>query len=148
MIFDCPSGDGIPIEERSAQEVVEAFGKRIAPEGVTVRHPAFDVTPARLITAKRTHITASTTNPPVDINIWGDEAGRLLRLTVPSQGLDVARTDIASVSARQVTISRPNDEAVRILRKKGLRASRLDEGVLEWRDRGLPIEVSSAEVTP
>src|SRR5437870_421006 len=72
-------------------------------------------TTARLITAKRTHITASTTNPPVDINIWGDEAGRLLRLTVPSQGLDVARTDIASVSARQVTISRPNDEAVRIL---------------------------------
>ena len=72
-------------------------------------------TTARLIRAKRTHITASTTNPPVDINIWGDETGRLLRLTVPSQGLDVARTDIASVSARQVTISRPNDEAVRIL---------------------------------
>jgi pimeloyl-ACP methyl ester carboxylesterase len=72
-------------------------------------------TTARLITAKRTHITASTTNPPVDINIWGDETGRLLRLTVPSQGLDVARTDIASVAARQVTISRPNDEAVRIL---------------------------------
>ena len=43
--------DAIPIEERSAKEVVEAFGKRIAPEGVTVRHPAFDVTPARLITA-------------------------------------------------------------------------------------------------
>ena len=72
-------------------------------------------TTARLITAKRTHLTASTTTPPVDINIWGDENGRLLRLTVPSQGLDVARTDIASVSARQVTISRPNDEAVRIL---------------------------------
>ena len=47
----CVSGDDIPIEERSASEVVEAFGKRIAPEGVTVRHPAFDVTPARLITA-------------------------------------------------------------------------------------------------
>ena len=31
--------------------MVETFGKRIAPEGVTVRHPAFDVTPARLITA-------------------------------------------------------------------------------------------------
>jgi pimeloyl-ACP methyl ester carboxylesterase len=36
-------------------------------------------------------------------------------LTAPSQGLDVARTDIASVAARQVAISRPNDEAVRIL---------------------------------
>jgi len=72
-------------------------------------------TTERLITAKRTHLTANTATPPIDINIWADENGRLLRLTVPEQGLDVARTDIASVSARQVTISRPNDEAVRIL---------------------------------
>ncbi len=47
----CPSGDEIPIEERSAQEVVEIQGTRIAPDGIEVRHPAFDVTPARLITA-------------------------------------------------------------------------------------------------
>jgi methylthioribose-1-phosphate isomerase len=47
----CPNGTGIPIEERSAAEVVEAFGRRITPQGVAVRHPAFDVTPARLITA-------------------------------------------------------------------------------------------------
>ena len=45
----CPSGAEIPIEERSAKEVTEMFGLRIAPEGVAVRHPAFDVTPARLI---------------------------------------------------------------------------------------------------
>ncbi|HEX9163916.1 MAG TPA: S-methyl-5-thioribose-1-phosphate isomerase [Thermoanaerobaculia bacterium] len=49
--INCASGDEIPIEERSATEVFEAFGKQVAPEGVTVRHPAFDVTPARLITA-------------------------------------------------------------------------------------------------
>jgi methylthioribose-1-phosphate isomerase len=47
----CPDGKSIPIEERSGAEVVEAFGRRIAPEGVSVRHPAFDVTPAALITA-------------------------------------------------------------------------------------------------
>ena len=47
----CPSGEQIPIEERSAQEVVDIFGSRVAPEGIHVRHPAFDVTPARLITA-------------------------------------------------------------------------------------------------
>jgi methylthioribose-1-phosphate isomerase len=47
----CPSGAQIPIEERSAEEVVEVFGSRVAPEGIQVRHPAFDVTPARLITA-------------------------------------------------------------------------------------------------
>jgi methylthioribose-1-phosphate isomerase len=47
----CPTGAEIPIEERSAQEVVEIHGERVAPEGIHVRHPAFDVTPARLITA-------------------------------------------------------------------------------------------------
>jgi methylthioribose-1-phosphate isomerase len=48
---NCPSGKEIPIEERSAQEVVDIAGSRMAPEGIKVRHPAFDVTPARLITA-------------------------------------------------------------------------------------------------
>jgi methylthioribose-1-phosphate isomerase len=47
----CPNGAAIPIEERSAREVVEISGTRVAPEGISVRHPAFDVTPARLITA-------------------------------------------------------------------------------------------------
>jgi methylthioribose-1-phosphate isomerase len=47
---NCPSGEAIPIEERSASEVTDFFGSRIAPEGISVRHPAFDVTPARLIT--------------------------------------------------------------------------------------------------
>jgi methylthioribose-1-phosphate isomerase len=46
-----PNGAAIPIEERSAREVTEIGGTRIAPDGVAVRHPAFDVTPARLITA-------------------------------------------------------------------------------------------------
>lgn len=46
-----PSGEGIPIEERSAAEVNEIRGVRIAPEGANARHPAFDVTPAELITA-------------------------------------------------------------------------------------------------
>lgn len=44
-------GDGIPIEERSAEEVTEGFGRRTAPEGVKVFCPAFDVTPARYIAA-------------------------------------------------------------------------------------------------
>jgi methylthioribose-1-phosphate isomerase len=44
-------GTLIPIEERSASEVTDIGGKRMTPEGISVRHPAFDVTPARLITA-------------------------------------------------------------------------------------------------
>jgi methylthioribose-1-phosphate isomerase len=45
------SGLDIPIEERSQSEVTELAGTRIAPEGVNAAHPAFDVTPARLIAA-------------------------------------------------------------------------------------------------
>ncbi len=48
---NCPSGAAIPIEERSAAEVTSIGGISIAPEGIGVRHPAFDVTPARLISA-------------------------------------------------------------------------------------------------
>ena len=47
----CISGADIPIEERSQEEVLVFAGKRIAPEGVGARHPAFDVTPAALVTA-------------------------------------------------------------------------------------------------
>jgi len=46
-----PDGSKIPIEQRSATEVTHLAGKRIAPEGVKVENPAFDVTPAKYITA-------------------------------------------------------------------------------------------------
>jgi len=45
------SGDEIPIEQRSAAEVTHVFGHRVAPEGTRVQNPAFDVTPARYVTA-------------------------------------------------------------------------------------------------
>lgn len=46
-----PDGSLIPIEERPATEVTHLRGLPIAPEGVRVRNPAFDVTPNRYITA-------------------------------------------------------------------------------------------------
>ena len=45
-----PDGSAIEIEERAADEVLEFRGVRIAPPGTEVRNPAFDVTPAELIT--------------------------------------------------------------------------------------------------
>jgi len=45
------SGDEIPIEERDAAEVTHIKGVRIAPEGIAVANPAFDVTPHRYISA-------------------------------------------------------------------------------------------------
>ncbi len=46
-----PSGKGIPVERRPAAEVLAPRGLEIAPEGVEAWNPAFDVTPAALVTA-------------------------------------------------------------------------------------------------
>jgi methylthioribose-1-phosphate isomerase len=45
------SGDQIPIEQRAASEVTEVFGVPVAPENIGVQNPAFDVTPAKYVTA-------------------------------------------------------------------------------------------------
>jgi len=45
------SGEEIPIEERPTEEITDGMGWRIAPEGTQVYNPAFDVTPAELISA-------------------------------------------------------------------------------------------------
>ncbi|HUN59910.1 MAG TPA: S-methyl-5-thioribose-1-phosphate isomerase [Candidatus Binataceae bacterium] len=49
--MDCASGAEIPIEQRDAREVSEFAGRAITPKGVKVFNPAFDVTPAELVTA-------------------------------------------------------------------------------------------------
>jgi len=59
-----PDGAAIPIEERGADEVTHVAGVRVAPEGVAVRNPAFDITPHRLITAIVTEAGIAT--PPYD----------------------------------------------------------------------------------
>jgi len=43
------TGDAIPIEQRDPREITHGLGRQIAPDGVKVYNPAFDVTPARLI---------------------------------------------------------------------------------------------------
>jgi methylthioribose-1-phosphate isomerase len=47
----CPNGDAIPIEERSPIEVTHHGGKQLTPHGVGIYNPAFDVTPAKYVTA-------------------------------------------------------------------------------------------------
>lgn len=49
--FSLATGDAIPIEERNPSEITHGFGRATAPAGVGVFNPAFDVTPAELITA-------------------------------------------------------------------------------------------------
>jgi methylthioribose-1-phosphate isomerase len=49
--INTPHGDLIPIEQRSAREVTHSNGKQMTPDGVGIENPAFDVTPAKYITA-------------------------------------------------------------------------------------------------
>jgi methylthioribose-1-phosphate isomerase len=49
--FSLADGTAIPIEERGPEEVMLHGGKQLAPNGINVRNPAFDITPARLVTA-------------------------------------------------------------------------------------------------
>ena len=50
----------------------------------------------------------------MQLNIWSDAHGDLLRMSVPAQMLDVAREDIASAATRTTSFSVPGDETVRI----------------------------------
>jgi len=49
--FACPDGSKIPIEQRNPKEVTHIAGKQMVPDGVSVENPAFDVTPAKYVTA-------------------------------------------------------------------------------------------------
>jgi len=68
----------------------------------------------RMVDARRTRITLAAPGAPVEADIWTDDTGRMIRLSVPAQSLEVVREDIAAISSRSVPISRTNDETVRI----------------------------------
>jgi len=59
--------DRVTIEERGAEEVVEIRGKRVAPKGIPVANPAFDMTPPELVTAVITD--RGLVKPPLSENI-------------------------------------------------------------------------------
>jgi len=65
--INCPSGNDIPIEQRDPKEVSHMFGKPLAPKGMKVFNPAFDVTAQELVTAIITE--KGVINPPYQKNI-------------------------------------------------------------------------------
>lgn len=65
--MNCPSGKDIPIEQRDPKEVSHIFGKPLAPKGMKVFNPAFDVTTQELISAIITE--KGVINPPYQQNI-------------------------------------------------------------------------------
>ncbi len=60
--FRTPDGSAIPIEERPPDEVTQIAGVRIAPEGIAVLNPAFDITPHHLVSAIVTEVGVA--HPP------------------------------------------------------------------------------------
>ena len=64
------------------------------------------------------HYTLTFNNPPptgdLGVNLWADTEGRLLRLNIPAQQVEMAREDIASAASRTTAFSNPNDESVTI----------------------------------
>jgi methylthioribose-1-phosphate isomerase len=79
------SGDEVPIEERDGTEVSDLTGRtvdgrletvRITPEGSPVGNPAFDVTPARLVTALVTERGACSANPESLASLYPEFAGK------------------------------------------------------------------------
>lgn len=49
--LETPDGSRIPIEQRNSREVTHIAGKQMVPDGVEIENPAFDVTPAKYVTA-------------------------------------------------------------------------------------------------
>ena len=71
-------------------------------------------TTGRLVVARRTRVALVLPGGRLDADLWTDETGRMIRFSVPLQSLEVVREDIAAVSSRSVTISRPNDQQLNI----------------------------------
>lgn len=65
--IDCASGKDIPIEQRDPTEVSHIFGRALAPKGVRVFNPAFDVTSQDLVSALITE--KGVIHPPYQENI-------------------------------------------------------------------------------
>jgi methylthioribose-1-phosphate isomerase len=63
------TGDLIPIEERAPDEVTTIAGERVAPDGIQVANPAFDITPAPYIHAIITE--AGVLRPPYESSLAG-----------------------------------------------------------------------------
>jgi methylthioribose-1-phosphate isomerase len=78
-----PDGDAIPIEQRGPDEVTTIRGVRVAPEGVRVANPAFDVTPARYISAILTE--SGIARPP-----YVESLRTVAEMRAPSRAVEVA----------------------------------------------------------
>jgi uncharacterized protein len=71
-------------------------------------------TPDRTFATRQVLLTVHNPAGQLDVEVWAEENGRLVRVTIPIASLDVVREDVASVAARQETVFREGDETVRV----------------------------------
>ncbi|HYE89284.1 MAG TPA: alpha/beta fold hydrolase [Vicinamibacterales bacterium] len=106
------------LQGKNAGDTLPAY---VAPQGeITIRitgvQPAQIETPKGLIKATRFALTFGNPPPAGDlaVNMWTDPDGGMLRMSIPSQTIEMAREDIASAASRTTTFSVPGDESVTI----------------------------------
>jgi len=88
------------------QAEVTAVLKEVATQRVETAERAF--------TARQYRLTMKNPGGGLDVDVWADDATRLLRVTIPAIQLDVVREDLASAFARVPKFHREGDEDVRI----------------------------------
>ncbi len=71
-------------------------------------------TASKTLDARRHYVTILNPNNPFDAEIWTDRHQRLLRISMPTVGLEIIRSDIAAVTARPQTVDNENDEDLHI----------------------------------
>ncbi len=99
------AGTDIPVYLEPQSSITVSIGETSAEQIQTA---------GRLVVARRTRITLVLPGARLNADLWTDDAGRMIRFSVPSQQIEVVREDIAAVSSRSVTISRPNDTQINI----------------------------------
>ncbi|HEV3216525.1 MAG TPA: alpha/beta hydrolase [Vicinamibacterales bacterium] len=87
------------------QNPISVAVDRVSPEKIQL--------PERTIEAKHWTLTFGNADGSIEMDFW-TEGSRLLRIDIPSQMLTVIRDDISAVSARVLTLARPNDEQIKV----------------------------------
>lgn len=109
---------GVRLKSAATGSTIPAYVAPQAPIAIKVGESSAEriQTASQLIETRHTHITITPVGggPALEADIWADGNGRLLRLSIPAQALEIVREDVASVAARNVPVSRPNDEQFRI----------------------------------
>ena len=104
------------LKTAAAGSEIPVYIEALTPVSIEVGDSAAEQiqTTGRLVNARRTRLTLVQPAGRLDADLWTDDTGRMIRFSVPLQSLEVVREDIAAVSSRSVTISRPNDLSINI----------------------------------